>query len=166
MTTVSTTIENKEFKWSFDSDSSSVTLGKSTYHADIQEISRERYSILLDGKSYLAILTRNGFAYSVLIIGKIYTIEVETSAKKLINLRTDAAGSNHAHLEIRSPMPGMVVRCEVLEGTKIEAGGGLLILEAMKMENEIRATRSGTIKKIFVQERQVVDKGELLITME
>ena len=63
-------------------------------------------------------------------------------------------------------MPGMVVRCEVKEGATIAAGDGLLILEAMKMENEIRATRNGTIKKILVQDRQVVDKGELLITME
>jgi len=60
----------------------------------------------------------------------------------------------------------MVVRCEVREGSIIEVGGGLLILEAMKMENEIRATRSGIIKKIHVREKQVVDKGALLITME
>ena len=63
-------------------------------------------------------------------------------------------------------MPGMVVRCEVREGTIIEAGDGLLILEAMKMENEIRATRNGTVKKILVRDRQVVDKGELLLIIE
>jgi biotin carboxyl carrier protein len=166
MATVISTIDNKEFKWSFDSDSSSVSLGQNKYRVDIQKISPERYSILLDGKSYQAIVTRNEFSYSILINGRIYNVEVETSAKKLINLRVDAGGKNRALLEIRSPMPGMVVRCEVQEGTKIEAGRGLLILEAMKMENEIRATRSGIIKKIFVQERQVVDKGELLITME
>ena len=63
-------------------------------------------------------------------------------------------------------MPGMVVRCEVKEGTTIAAGDGLLILEAMKMENEIRATRNGTVKRILVQDRQVVDKGDLLLTIE
>ena len=63
-------------------------------------------------------------------------------------------------------MPGMVVRCEVREGAIIAAGDGLLILEAMKMENEIRAARNGTVKKLLVRDRQVVDKGELLLIIE
>jgi pyruvate carboxylase subunit B len=63
-------------------------------------------------------------------------------------------------------MPGMVVRCEVSEGTIVAAGDGLLILEAMKMENEIRAARNGTVKKLLVRDRQVVDKGELLLIIE
>lgn len=63
-------------------------------------------------------------------------------------------------------MPGMVVRCEVEEGTVISAGDGLLILEAMKMENEIRATKHGTVKKILVRDKQIVDKGELLLIIE
>ena len=63
-------------------------------------------------------------------------------------------------------MPGMVVRCEVKEGERVEAGDGLLVLEAMKMENEIRATKEGIIKKVHVVDRQVVNKGELLFLIE
>ena len=63
-------------------------------------------------------------------------------------------------------MPGMVVRLEVSEGSKVEAGDGLLILEAMKMENEIKAKLSGTVKKVMVGDKQIVDKGQLLLVIQ
>ncbi len=166
MATVISSIGGKKFKWTFGSDASSVFLGEYKHVVDIQKISPDRYSILLDGKSYQAIITRNEFTYSIVIHGKIYRVEVEGSAKERAGFGLDAGVKDRAQLEVRSPMPGMVVRCEVREGSIIEVGGGLLILEAMKMENEIRATRSGIIKKIHVREKQVVDKGALLITME
>jgi acetyl/propionyl-CoA carboxylase alpha subunit len=165
MPTVISNINNREFKWTFDANGS-ISLGENYYQADIQKISPQRYSILLNGKSFQVVVARNKFMYSILINGNICKVEVETSARKLINFGDGAGKGNRAYLEIRSPMPGMVVRCEVEEGSEIKAGDGLLILEAMKMENEIRATRNGIIKKILVREKQVVDKGELLITME
>ena len=97
------------------------------------------------------------------IAGNSYSVEAETSAIKLGALKAAVSRTKQAHIEVRSPMPGMVVRCEVREGERIVAGDGLLILEAMKMENEIRATKEGTIKKILVVDKQVVDKGELLL---
>ena len=64
---------------------------------------------------------------------------------------------------VRAPMPGLVLRLEVEVGQKIASGAGLLVLEAMKMENEIRANSGGTIKQIFVQPGQPVDKGASLV---
>jgi biotin carboxyl carrier protein len=165
MATVNSSIGGKEFRWTFEKDGS-ISLDGKKKQADIQKISSGRYSLLLDGKSFHAIITRNDFIYTVLISGKYYVIEIETSTKKALGLHTGAAKKNPSTIEIRSPMPGMVVRCEVIEGAMIAAGDGLLILEAMKMENEIRATTNGTIKKILVRDKQVVDKGELLLIIE
>ena len=85
MATVISNIGNKQFKWSFTEDGS-VSLEENKNQADIQKISPGRYSLLLNGKSFHAVITRNDFIYTVLINGKYYQIEIETSAKKVINL--------------------------------------------------------------------------------
>ena len=127
---------------------------------------RDDIRYLLDGRSIHATIHRNDLIYTVGINGNIYTVEIETSLKKLNILFSGTSHKKHLDIEVRSPMPGMVVRCEVKEGEKIAAGDGLLILEAMKMENEIRAIKEGTVKKILVFDRQVVEKGELLLLIE
>jgi biotin carboxyl carrier protein len=164
MATVIGNIGDKQFKWSFEEDDSILFEGK-RYRSDIQKISSGRYSLLLNGKSFDAIITRNNFTYSIIINCKHYKVAIETATKKVIGFRTSTAQKKFSD-EVRSPMPGMVVRCEVKEGETISAGDGLLILEAMKMENEIRATKNGTVKRMFVRDRQVVDKGELLLIIE
>jgi acetyl/propionyl-CoA carboxylase alpha subunit len=165
MATVISSLGAKQFKWSFGNDGS-VALDGNPYRIDLQKISPGRYSLLLDGRSYQATIDRNDFIYTVILHGKSYRVAIETSMKRGTNLFGRGAQSDQLRLELRSPMPGMVVRCEVKEGTRIRVGDGLLILEAMKMENEIRATRNGTVKKILVHDRQVVDKGELLLIIE
>jgi biotin carboxyl carrier protein len=63
-------------------------------------------------------------------------------------------------------MPGLVVRVQVVEGQHVEAGAALVVVEAMKMENELRAARAGVVRTIHVTIGQVVEKGALLVTME
>ena len=165
MATVISNFGNRQFIWSFV-ENGSILLDGTKIQADLQKISPGRFSLLLNGKSFHSIISRNDFIYTVLIKSRNYKIEIETSTKKVSNFSADVTKKNLSNIEVRSPMPGMVVRCEVREGTIIAAGDGLLILEAMKMENEIRATRNGTVKKILVRDRQVVDKGELLLIIE
>ena len=63
-------------------------------------------------------------------------------------------------------MPGRVARIEVKPGESILAGSGLLVLEAMKMENELKAAVSGIVEKIFVETGRVVEKGEILLSIK
>jgi biotin carboxyl carrier protein len=63
-------------------------------------------------------------------------------------------------------MPGMIARIEVKVGDTVEKGGGLLVLEAMKMENEIRAPFAGLVKKLHVRSGASVEKGEVLVSIE
>ncbi|HVH68705.1 MAG TPA: biotin/lipoyl-containing protein [Gemmatimonadales bacterium] len=64
-----------------------------------------------------------------------------------------------------APMPGLVVRVEVVPGQRVEAGTGLVVVEAMKMENELRAARAGVVEAVHVTPGQPVEKGAVLVTM-
>jgi pyruvate carboxylase subunit B len=64
-----------------------------------------------------------------------------------------------------APMPGMVVRVEVAPGQRVEAGTGLVVVEAMKMENELRAGRAGVVEAVHVAVGQAVEKGAPLVTV-
>ena len=77
-----------------------------------------------------------------------------------------AAGSESRGEVVRAPMPGLVLRLEVEEGTPVEPGTGVLVLEAMKMENEIRASSAGVVTKVLVSPGAPVEKGTPLIEIE
>ena len=64
-----------------------------------------------------------------------------------------------------APMPGMVVRGDVAEGDIVEAGQGVVIMEAMKMENELTAEAQGIVSKIHIEEGQAVEKGKVLVDL-
>ena len=165
MANVTAVIDGKKYKWTFDSDGSAL-LNDRPHQTEVLKASSGWYTVLIDGKIYRGLISRNNFSYSVLINGKRYNLEIESSSKNSLNFENNQHGTTRSQSEVRSPMPGMVVRCEVQEGASIAIGDGLLILEAMKMENEIRAARGGTVRKILVKEKQVVDKGELLLIIE
>jgi biotin carboxyl carrier protein len=67
---------------------------------------------------------------------------------------------------IIAPMPGLIVRVNVSVGDRVEAGQGLVVMEAMKMENELRATAAGTVKSVEVAPGTAVEKGALLVGLE
>ena len=67
---------------------------------------------------------------------------------------------------LRAPMPGLVVQLEVAEGDQVTSGQGLVIVEAMKMENELKSEGEGTVKRILVEPGQAVDKDQVLVEFE
>ena len=85
--------------------------------------------------------------------------------RRLSTQRSGDIGSDGI-AEIRTAMPGKVVRLLVTEGAVVEKSDGLVVVEAMKMQNEIRSPKSGTVKKINVQDGATVGAGELLVTIE
>jgi biotin carboxyl carrier protein len=78
-------------------------------------------------------------------------------------LPTAAPGA--APAVVRAPMPGLVVRVEVADGQRVDAGAGLVVVEAMKMENELRAPRAGMVQTVHVAVGQAVEKGMPLVTL-
>ena len=162
MATIISTIGTRQFQWRFDDDGT-VSLAGEKIQVEVTRISPNGVSILFKGKSYLVMVTKNDLKYDIIINGNLICVSTEDSTKQLASKVLGVTKRIAANTEVRSPMPGMVVRCEVQEGTKVKPGDGLLILEAMKMENEIRASTGGVIKRMLVKDRQVVEKGELLL---
>src|SRR5690349_6356013 len=80
--------------------------------------------------------------------------------------RRAAAGAGEGPQKLLAPMPGKVVRLIVKEGDEVEAGKGILVVEAMKMQNELKATKSGTVQKICVAEGAAVNAGDVLAIVE
>ena len=77
-----------------------------------------------------------------------------------------AAARGHGPQAVKAPMPGLVVRVHVASGERVQAGQGLIVLQAMKMENELNCPTDGTVKAVHVRPGQAVEHGELLVELE
>ena len=76
-----------------------------------------------------------------------------------------SAGFHHHHLNVKAPMPGLILKIKKNVGEKVEQGESVIILEAMKMENDLKAPTSGIIEEVFVKEGSAVEKGFNLFTI-
>jgi biotin carboxyl carrier protein len=125
-------------------------------------------SVLKDGKSYTAILEnldRKSKEVTVSVDGQTYKMTLREPIDQLLsNMGMDLKARSKAD-SVKAPMPGMVLKVLVAPGQEVKKGDGLVILEAMKMENVLKAAEDGTVKAIKVGERTAVEKGAVLIEM-
>jgi biotin carboxyl carrier protein len=126
-------------------------------------------SVLYNNKSYTAIVEktdRKAKEISVRINGQLYKIAIKEPIDQLLsNMGMDLKAMQKAE-PIKAPMPGMVLKILVTPGQQINKGDGLVVLEAMKMENILKASANATVKAIKVSERTAVEKGTILIELE
>lgn len=127
--------------------------------ADAAQISSGVYSILLGGQSFEVIVEKSGEGLLLRTAGREFHLEIADPRA----WRRGRAGNIEleGRQEVRAPMPGKIVRVLSAPGEKVEAGQGLLVIEAMKMQNEIRSPKSGTIDRL-AQEGQTVRAGEIV----
>ena len=127
------------------------------------------YSIIKDGKSYVARVEEvNRQAKTVTVrIGEVpYTVSIEEPLDRLLKeMGIDNSSAQKAE-PVKAPMPGLILRILVQPGQAIEKGDGLIVLEAMKMENVLKATAAGTVRAVHAVEKTTVEKGTVLIEME
>jgi len=126
-------------------------------------------SILYNGKSYTATVEKTDFKnkeIAVRIDGQIYKAAIKEPIDQLLNKMGLDLKAAEKVAPIKAPMPGMVLKILVQPGQQIKKGDGILILEAMKMENLLKAGADATVKSIKVNERMAVEKGAVLIELE
>jgi pyruvate carboxylase subunit B len=99
------------------------------------------------------------------VVGERVEIEVIDERTRQIEALTGRPRAAAAPGAVVAPMPGLVVRIQVVEGQQVEAGAGLVVVEAMKMENELRAPGRGVVATVHVQVGQAVERGALLVTL-
>ncbi len=129
----------------------------------------DQFHILQDGKSYQANVLNSNFNQKTITIsvnGNPYTIKIEDEYDQLVKKMGLSATAAQKVGDIKAPMPGLILDILVESGQTIEKGTPLVILEAMKMENVLKAEGDGVIKSIEVEKSAAVEKGQILIIME
>ena len=104
--------------------------------------------------------------YSLWIDGFRHEVDALDERTRAIQDLAAAAAGPRGPAPLVAPMPGLIVRVNVTQGQQITAGTGLVVMEAMKMENELRASASGVVKAVHVAPGQAVEKGALLVELE
>jgi biotin carboxyl carrier protein len=118
------------------------------------------FSILIEGRSYQATVLAPG---TIQINGRIFSVEVFDPRE--LRQRSSASGSQ-GRQSVAAPMPGKVVRLLVSAGDLVEARQGLIVVEAMKMQNEMRSPKAGTVVEVKTREGATVAAGEILVVIE
>lgn len=129
--------------------------------ADAVEIAPNIFSILLSGQAHEIRVTPSPAGTLTLQAGH-HEFTAEVIDPRAWRGRRHGPVEAEGHQQVIAPMPGKVVRLLVQPGDKVQAGQGLLVIEAMKMQNEIRAPKSGTLERLLAQEGQPVNAGEVL----
>ena len=132
---------------------------------DARPIRPGTWSLVIDGRAYLVDLDRRkaGTALSSRLAEAVAVIE--DARRKRLAKAAHREGLASAGEEVRAPIAGKVVKVLAAVGERVEAGRGVVVLEAMKMENELVAERGGTVSAIHKDAGQSVDTGDLLVTL-
>ncbi len=130
-----------------------------------------RYSLLIAGKSYDVFARRitkpdekNSETYEIQLSGQRFEVKVEDERAKLL-AGLAKSGATTGEATVNAPMPGLVVGIPLGQGATVSSGQTVVVLEAMKMENDLSSPIAGVIKEIRVNKGQTVDQGEVLVVV-
>jgi len=161
-----TTIDEKDYSIEVLDEKHIIFEGK-TLEVDFESVSGQPvYSLIVDGKSYEAYVYQAEDTWEVLRRGHMYTVKVEDEREKRLRAAAGGNVSETGDFLLKAPMPGMVVAIPVKEGQGVQKGDVLLILESMKMQNELKAPRDGTVARMRVQPGESVEQRQILLSIE
>ncbi len=160
-----TVVNDEEFIIEIDQESR-IRVNDAEYEIDFQQLTDDGVlSLLIDNHSLEAVVEERDNLWQVLMKGDLYSVQVQDErAYRLAQARGVASGGGDA--TIRSPMPGLIVDVSVGEGDEVIKGDKVVILESMKMENELRATVDGVVSRILVSKGDSVEKNQDLVIIE
>jgi biotin carboxyl carrier protein len=136
------------------------------YEVDFSSISGQPvYSLLIDGKSYEGYMYPDDDDWEVLLQGSMYAVNVEDERERRLRQALGEGPTQQGEFHLKAPMPGLVVTVPVLEGQQIAKGDVLIILESMKMQNELKSPRDGVISRMRVKEGDSVERKQTLLSV-
>jgi biotin carboxyl carrier protein len=139
--------------------------GKEQIH-DVKRVSLTEFSVMIGTRQIKVIVSADDEGSDVIAGDFRGRVSVESERGRLLRRYARSTGESGARLEVHAPMPAMVVKLEVDVGDEVRAGQPLIVLEAMKMENELLASGSGRVKAVYAIAGKAVEKGELLLLLE
>lgn len=161
-----TTIEGKDFLVEILSKNR-VRVNDVEYEVDFESVSGQLvYTMLVDGKSYEAHIFEEDDAWHILMQGTLYSAQVMDEREKRLKAAASGAAGDEGEYVLRAPMPGLIVKVPVKEGDEIKKGDVLVILESMKMQNELKAPRDGKVKRVQVKQGESVEQKQTMMVVE
>lgn len=164
MTKYITTIGDKEFEIEI-LDNNQVMVDGQTYDIDFDSVSGQPvFTLLLNGKSHEALIFHDEDEWQVLLRGRLYTALVEDEREKRLRA---AAGSvaESGDFVLKAPMPGLVIKVAVKKGDEIKKGDVMVILESMKMQNELKAPRDGKVMRVMIKDGDSIEQKETMLVL-
>jgi biotin carboxyl carrier protein len=152
-----------------DVDGERVTVGGETLTVSLIDVEGTPVSLLRVGDEVHRVVARRGATrgrYSLGLDGHRYEVEALDERTRAVRDLSAASAKAAGPAPVVAPMPGLVVRVSVQPGDQVQAGQGLVVMEAMKMENELRASAAGTVKAVRAVAGTAVEKGTVLVELE
>jgi acetyl/propionyl-CoA carboxylase alpha subunit len=147
-------------------DEHRVSVDGVTYQVDFVPVGEQPvYSLVVDGHSVDAHVYPNEDSWQVLFHGTLFTAYVEDEREKRLRAAMAGKVAEHEDYHLKAPMPGMVVSIPVQEGQMIQKGNVLVVLESMKMQNELRSPRDGKVVRVRVKTGDRVEQKETMLSV-
>ena len=158
-------IEENEYE--IEIDDKQILLDGQPIFIDFEQIAQpDLYSLLYGGYSHELLIESERFNYAVTLRGEQFNVQVEDERTRKLNAGRKSTALPDGEFALKAPIPGLVVKMLVKDGDEVEDGQSLVILEAMKMENELRSPKAGVVKKVEVIPGQRVEQNAILIVLE
>ena len=160
------TIQGVEYLIEISSDSS-VTINGTPRTIDYQPLKQgSSCSLLVDGILFEPMVYQENGGWEIIIKGNRFNVQVEDERERLLRLASGGTSHEQGRYILTSPMPGMVIDIPVKEGDQVSEGDVLVVLESMKMQNELTAPKDGTVTQIQASVNDNVERKESLLTLE
>jgi len=159
------TIGNHEYLIEIIDDHTVILDGKS-YTVDFDSINDQPvYSLLLDGHSYESYVYPSNEGMQVILHGHQYLANVEDERERRLRVAAGGKVSENTIFHLKAPMPGLAVAVPVKGGQEVAAGEVLVILESMKMQNELKSPRAGKVSRLRVNSGDRVEQRQTLLSV-
>jgi len=159
------TVDNKEFIIEII-DERHVNVNGKVYGVDFESVSGQPvYSLIVDGKSHESYVAPGDESWQVLLRGRLYPVTVEDEREKRLRNAAGGGVAEGGDFHLKAPMPGLIVAIPVEEGQEVKKGQVLLILESMKMQNELKSPRDGIVHRIKVKAGESVEQKQTLLSV-
>ena len=160
-----TTVEDKQYLVEVI-DEKHVSVDGKLYNVDFESVSGQPvFSLIVDGKSHEAYVQEGDDNWQVLMRGRLYPVKVEDEREKRLRAAGGGGVAETGEYHLKAPMPGLVIAVPVAEGQEVKKGQVLLILESMKMQNELKSPRDGKISRIRVKPGESVEQRQALLSV-
>lgn len=161
-----TTVDDKQFLVEII-DEKHVSVDGKIYEVDFESVSGQPvYSLIADGKSHESYIQPGDDAWQVLLRGRLYSVKVEDEREKRLRAAAGGGVAETGEFHLKAPMPGLVVAVPVTEGEHVKKGQVLVILESMKMQNELKSPRDGVVNRIRIKAGESVEQKQALLSVQ